>query len=95
MTKIHKSMTLGREVQILEAFFCFCFLVSFMFHVAEFGTNFRFELQPGVKPKIGSGDRDQMITGLLQNLSLEGVGPRWIRPLPPRLPIQEGEVRSV
>ncbi|KAG5565636.1 hypothetical protein RHGRI_001523 [Rhododendron griersonianum] len=51
-----------------------------------------FELQPGVKPKIGSGDRDQMITGLLQNLSLEGLGPRWIRPLPPRLPIQEGEL---
>jgi len=51
-----------------------------------------FEQQPGLKPKIGSGDRDQLITGLLQNLSLEGLGPRWIRPLPPRLPIQEGEL---
>ncbi|THG10003.1 CCR4-NOT transcription complex subunit 11 isoform X2 [Camellia sinensis] len=51
-----------------------------------------FELQPGVKPKIGSGDRDDMITGLLQNLSLEGLGPRWIRPRPPRLPILDGEL---
>lgn len=94
MTKIHKSMNLGCEVQILEAFF-FYLVSSLLFNDAEFGTIFRFELQPGVKPKIGSGDRDQMITGLLQNLSLEGLGPRWIRPLPPRLPIQEGEVRSV
>lgn len=51
-----------------------------------------FELQPGVKPKIGSGDRDDMITGLLQNLSLEGLGPRWIRARPPRLPILDGEL---
>ncbi|XP_052195952.1 uncharacterized protein LOC127803607 isoform X2 [Diospyros lotus] len=51
-----------------------------------------FELQPGVKPKIGSGDRDEMVTGLLQNLSLEGVGPQWIRPLPPRLPVLDGEL---
>ncbi|PSS21567.1 CCR4-NOT transcription complex subunit like [Actinidia chinensis var. chinensis] len=51
-----------------------------------------FELQPGVKPKIGSGDRDETIIGLLQNLSLEGLGPQWIRPLPPRLPVQDGEL---
>ncbi|KAL6994849.1 hypothetical protein U1Q18_041437 [Sarracenia purpurea var. burkii] len=51
-----------------------------------------FELQPGVKPKIGSGDRNEMITELLQNLSMEGLGPRWIRPLPPRLPIQKTEL---
>ncbi|XP_057501113.1 uncharacterized protein LOC130785081 isoform X2 [Actinidia eriantha] len=51
-----------------------------------------FELQPGVKPKIGSGDRDETITGLLQNLSLEGLRPQWIRPLPPRLPVQDGEL---
>eukprot|EP00262_Sarcandra_glabra_P006331 TRINITY_DN1850_c0_g1_i1.p1 TRINITY_DN1850_c0_g1~~TRINITY_DN1850_c0_g1_i1.p1 ORF type:complete len:413 (-),score=60.52 TRINITY_DN1850_c0_g1_i1:162-1400(-) len=46
---------------------------------------------PGAKPKIGSGDRDGAVTGLLQNLSLEGLEPQWIRPLPPRLPIQDGE----
>ncbi|XP_059656221.1 uncharacterized protein LOC132303128 isoform X2 [Cornus florida] len=51
-----------------------------------------FDMQPGIKPKIGSGDRDETISGLLQNLSLEGLGPRWIRPLPPRLPIQDGEL---
>ncbi|KAA8531276.1 hypothetical protein F0562_005985 [Nyssa sinensis] len=51
-----------------------------------------FDPQPGVTPKIGSGDTDEMVTGLLQNLSLVGLGPRWIRPLPPRLPIQDGEL---
>uniref|UniRef100_A0A5B6YV52 CCR4-NOT transcription complex subunit 11 n=1 Tax=Davidia involucrata TaxID=16924 RepID=A0A5B6YV52_DAVIN len=51
-----------------------------------------FDLQPGAKPKIGCGDRDEMVTGLLQNLSLEGLGPQWIRLLPPRLPIQDGEL---
>ncbi|WJZ92304.1 hypothetical protein VitviT2T_011307 [Vitis vinifera] len=48
-----------------------------------------FDLEPGAKPKLGSGDRDEALTGLLQNLSLEGFGPRWIRPLPPRLLIQD------
>ncbi|XP_043722690.1 CCR4-NOT transcription complex subunit 11-like [Telopea speciosissima] len=47
---------------------------------------------PGSKPKVGSGDRDETVTGLLQNLSLEGLNPQWIRPLPPRLPIQDGEL---
>ncbi|KAK9292204.1 hypothetical protein L1049_020166 [Liquidambar formosana] len=51
-----------------------------------------FDLQPGAKPKIGSGDRDETINGILQNLSLEGLGPRWIRPLPPRLPVLDGEL---
>lgn len=46
----------------------------------------------GAKPKIGSGDRDAAISGLLQNLSLEGIGPQWIRPLPPRLPVLDGEL---
>lgn len=50
------------------------------------------DLQPGVKPKIGSGDRDETIIGLLQTLSLEGLGPHWIRPRPPRLPVQDGEL---
>ncbi|CAK9166906.1 unnamed protein product [Ilex paraguariensis] len=51
-----------------------------------------FDMQPGVKPKIGSGNRDETLIGSLQNLSLEGLGPRWIRPCPPRLPIQDGEL---
>ncbi|KAL8159155.1 hypothetical protein V2J09_000692 [Rumex salicifolius] len=51
-----------------------------------------FDLQPGSSPKIGSGDRDETVAGLLQTLSLEGIGPQWIRPLPPRLPIQDGEL---
>ncbi|XP_057972019.1 uncharacterized protein LOC131160389 isoform X2 [Malania oleifera] len=51
-----------------------------------------FELPSGTKSKIGSGDRDETILGLLQNMSLEGLGPRLIRPLPPRLPIQDGEL---
>ncbi|MQL83410.1 hypothetical protein Taro_015905 [Colocasia esculenta] len=42
-------------------------------------------------PRIGSGDRDSAITGLLQNLSLEGLDPQWMRPPPPRLPILDGE----
>lgn len=51
-----------------------------------------FDLQPGAKPKIGSGNRDETIMGLIQNLSLEGLGPKWIRPFPPRLPVQDGEL---
>ncbi|KAJ4964639.1 hypothetical protein NE237_016488 [Protea cynaroides] len=47
---------------------------------------------PGTKPRVGSGDRDETVTGLLQNLSLEGLDPQWIRPLPLRLPIQDGEL---
>lgn len=31
--------------------------------------------------------------GLLSNLALEGLGPHWIRPTPPRLPVQDDEVR--
>ncbi|XP_031401679.1 CCR4-NOT transcription complex subunit 11 isoform X2 [Punica granatum] len=51
-----------------------------------------FDLQPGVQPKIGSGDKDETVAGLLSNLTLEGIGPQWIRPRPPRLPIQDGEL---
>ncbi|XP_077231626.1 CCR4-NOT transcription complex subunit isoform X1 [Tasmannia lanceolata] len=47
---------------------------------------------PGAKPRIGYGDRDGAITGLLQNVSFEGLDPQWIRPLPPRLPVQDGEL---
>lgn len=51
-------------------------------------------MQPGAKPKLGSGDRDEALLGLLANLSTEGIGHQWIRPRPPRLPIQDGEVRT-
>ncbi|KAL0909907.1 hypothetical protein M5K25_020816 [Dendrobium thyrsiflorum] len=46
----------------------------------------------GTKPRIGCGDKDAGITGLLQNLSLEGLDPQWIRPEPPRLPVLDGEL---
>ncbi|KAI4378839.1 hypothetical protein MLD38_016265 [Melastoma candidum] len=51
-----------------------------------------FDLQPGGKAKLGSGERDETVVGMLANLSLEGLGPQWIRPRPPRLPIQDGEL---
>ncbi|KAG0492237.1 hypothetical protein HPP92_005635 [Vanilla planifolia] len=46
----------------------------------------------GAKPRIGCGDKDAAITGLLQKLSLEGLDPQWIRPEPPRLPLLDGEL---
>ncbi|KAG9456994.1 hypothetical protein H6P81_001502 [Aristolochia fimbriata] len=49
-------------------------------------------LLPGGKPRIGSGDRDEAVSGLLQNLSLEGLDPQWIRLAPPRLPVLDGEL---
>ncbi|KAJ1431537.1 CCR4-NOT transcription complex subunit 11 [Sesbania bispinosa] len=51
-----------------------------------------FDLRPGTKPKLGTGDKDESVVGLLSNLSLEGLIPHWIRPLPPRLPILDGEL---
>ncbi|EPS69283.1 hypothetical protein M569_05480 [Genlisea aurea] len=51
-----------------------------------------FDAQPSVTPKIGSGSRDEVVSGLLSSLSLEGLGPQWIRPLPPRLPVMDGEL---
>ncbi|KAG6485782.1 CCR4-NOT transcription complex subunit 11-like [Zingiber officinale] len=45
----------------------------------------------GTKPRIGSDDRDNAILGLMQNLSVEGLGPQWIRPAPPMLPVLDGE----
>ncbi|EOX92771.1 Uncharacterized protein TCM_001652 isoform 2, partial [Theobroma cacao] len=49
-------------------------------------------LQPGAKPKLGSGDRDEALSGLIANLSLEGLAPHWIRPVPPRFPVDEKEL---
>ncbi|KAL2323752.1 hypothetical protein Fmac_028131 [Flemingia macrophylla] len=51
-----------------------------------------FDFLPGAKPKHGAGDKDEAVLGLLSNLSLEGLSPHWIRPLPPRLPILDGEL---
>ncbi|WOH07114.1 hypothetical protein DCAR_0626543 [Daucus carota subsp. sativus] len=51
-----------------------------------------FDLQPGAKPKIGAGDRDETVTELVEKLSLQGLGPQWIRPHPPRLPVQYDEL---
>ncbi|XP_022750845.1 CCR4-NOT transcription complex subunit 11-like isoform X4 [Durio zibethinus] len=47
------------------------------------------DLQPGAKSKLGSGDRDEALSGLIANFSLEGLIPHWIRPLPPRFPVDE------
>ncbi|XP_073060499.1 uncharacterized protein [Primulina eburnea] len=47
---------------------------------------------PGITSKIGSGNRDETIAGLLPSISLEGFTPQWIRPFPPRLPITDGEL---
>lgn len=52
----------------------------------------RFDTQPEIQPKLGSGDKDEAVTGLLSNLSMEGLSPHWVRPRPPRLPVQDGEV---
>ncbi|XP_030505893.1 uncharacterized protein LOC115720847 isoform X1 [Cannabis sativa] len=51
-----------------------------------------FDLQWRDKPKIGSGDRDETVLGFLSSLSMEGLGPHWSRPVPPRLPLQDGEL---
>ncbi|VVA32330.1 PREDICTED: CCR4-NOT mRNAion complex subunit [Prunus dulcis] len=51
-----------------------------------------FDLQPGANPKLSSGDRDETVLGLLSNLALEGLGPHWKRPIPPRLPVQDDEL---
>ncbi|KAL8497275.1 hypothetical protein ACS0TY_020819 [Phlomoides rotata] len=51
-----------------------------------------FDAQPGVASKIGSGNRDETVCGLLSSFSLEGLGPQWIRPFPPRLPVMDGEL---
>ncbi|KAG6494385.1 hypothetical protein ZIOFF_049410 [Zingiber officinale] len=46
----------------------------------------------GTKPRIGSDDRGNAILGLMQNLFVEGLGPQWIRPAPPTLPVLDGEL---
>ncbi|XP_047945539.1 CCR4-NOT transcription complex subunit 11-like isoform X1 [Salvia hispanica] len=51
-----------------------------------------FDAEPGVTSKIGSGSREETVVGLMSSLSLDGLGPQWIRPLPPRLPVMDGEL---
>ncbi|KFK26080.1 hypothetical protein AALP_AA8G200300 [Arabis alpina] len=51
-----------------------------------------FDVQPGGNFKIGSGDRDEAISGILGSLTLKGLGPRWIRPCPPRFPVYQSEL---
>lgn len=75
-------------------FFVFKFLFLYLnFHLIIFFMHcfflIRFDLEPGAKSKLGSGDRDEALSGLIANLSLEGLIPHWIRPLPPRFPVDE------
>ncbi|GFP91745.1 ccr4-not transcription complex subunit 11 [Phtheirospermum japonicum] len=51
-----------------------------------------FDAQPGLTPKIGSGNRDETVAGLISSSSLEGLSPQWIRPSPPRFPVMDGEL---
>jgi hypothetical protein len=48
---------------------------------------------PGSKQKSASDDRDSALAGLLQEKSGGRLGPQWIRPTPPRLPVLDGEVK--
>ncbi|KAH9323225.1 hypothetical protein KI387_017864, partial [Taxus chinensis] len=47
---------------------------------------------PVSKHRIGGGNRDAAAAGLIQTFSLKGLEPPWIRPVPPRLPEQDGEL---
>ncbi|KAL3655130.1 hypothetical protein CASFOL_000916 [Castilleja foliolosa] len=51
-----------------------------------------FDAQPGLTSKIGFGNRDETVAGLISSYSLEGLTPQWIRPRPPRFPIMDGEL---
>ncbi|KAK8449928.1 hypothetical protein SEVIR_7G287300v4 [Setaria viridis] len=48
---------------------------------------------PGSKQKSASDDRDSALAGLLHEKSGGRLGPQWIRPTPPRLPVLDGEVK--
>ncbi|KAL6906204.1 hypothetical protein ACP4OV_003805 [Aristida adscensionis] len=48
---------------------------------------------PGGKPKSASDDRYSALNGLLHEKSLTRLGPQWIRPTPPRLPVLDGELQ--
>ncbi|ESQ41842.1 hypothetical protein EUTSA_v10013606mg [Eutrema salsugineum] len=51
-----------------------------------------FDVQPGGNTKIGSGDRDEAVSGILGSLTMGGLTPRWIRPCPPRYPVHKSEL---
>uniref|UniRef100_A0A0D9XQP3 Uncharacterized protein n=1 Tax=Leersia perrieri TaxID=77586 RepID=A0A0D9XQP3_9ORYZ len=42
---------------------------------------------------LAKSNRDNVVTSLLQQETLNGIGPQWIRPPPPRLEILEGELQ--
>lgn len=48
---------------------------------------------PGSKQKSASDDRDTTISVLLEDIPGGRLGPQWIRPTPPRLPLFDGEVK--
>lgn len=52
----------------------------------------RFVGRPGGPKRICAGDRDATAIGLLQEFSLTGLEPPWVRLPPPRLPTQDEEV---
>eukprot|EP00249_Psilotum_nudum_P008013 c20983_g2_i1 orf=120-1715(+) len=47
---------------------------------------------PGGSKRICAGDREAAVSDLIQYSSLRGLEPPWIRPSPPQLPPQEGEI---
>ncbi|XP_023637536.1 CCR4-NOT transcription complex subunit 11 isoform X1 [Capsella rubella] len=51
-----------------------------------------FDVQPGGNPRIGLGDRDEVLSELLGNFTMEGLPPRWIRPCPPRYQVHQSEL---
>ncbi|KAH0931710.1 hypothetical protein HID58_008827 [Brassica napus] len=55
-------------------------------------VEFDVQVQPGGISKIGSGDRNEAISGILGSLTMGGLAPRWIRPCPPRYPVHQSEL---
>ncbi|CAN6806205.1 unnamed protein product [Brassica oleracea] len=53
---------------------------------------FDVQVQPGGISKIGSGDRNEAVSGILGSLTMGGLAPRWIRPCPPRYPVHQSEL---
>lgn len=47
---------------------------------------------PVSEHRIGGGNRDTAAAGLVQNVSIKGLEPPWVRPVPPILPEQDGEL---
>lgn len=51
-----------------------------------------FDIQRGNNKRIYAGDREEAAVSLAQNSSLNGFEPPWVRPFPPQLPMQDGEL---